>query len=117
MSLEPAIDEKTFSELQEMMGADFVVELIDTYCDETPRLLGDLEQALERADADTFRRTAHSDKSSSASLGALPLAALARELEMLGKAGDLSTAAEGVELVKAAYARVEHRLRELQHAT
>jgi histidine phosphotransfer protein HptB len=113
---EAVIDDKTFTELKETMGADFIGELIDTYCDETPRLVAELEQALARADAEAFRRTAHSIKSSSASFGALPFAALARELEMLGKGGDLTGAGPQVARLAAEYHQVEDRLRELQHA-
>jgi HPt (histidine-containing phosphotransfer) domain-containing protein len=117
VSAEPVIDDKTYAELRETMGADFIGELIDTYCDETPRLVAELQQALARADAETFRRTAHSIKSSSASFGALPLAALARELEMVGKGGDLHAAGPRVEQLTMAYEEAERALRALQHAS
>ena len=43
--------------------------------------------ALADANVEEFRRAAHSLKSNSANLGAMTLAALAKELEMMGKAG------------------------------
>ena len=65
------IDLPTFNDLKELMGADFIGELIDTYIEETAGVIGQLRQALAAGDADAFRRLAHSIKSSSASLGAL----------------------------------------------
>jgi HPt (histidine-containing phosphotransfer) domain-containing protein len=77
-----------------MMGADFIVELIDTYNSETGELIVQLHRALADCDAASFGRVAHSIKSSSASLGALDFSQQARELEMLGKANDLSELAQ-----------------------
>jgi HPt (histidine-containing phosphotransfer) domain-containing protein len=109
------IDATTFGQLRETTDAEFVGELIDTYCEETPRLLADLQASLARGDADAFRRAAHSIKSNSNSLGALLYAVQARDLEMLGKAGDLSGAEPRVEALLAGYQRVEEALQELKH--
>jgi HPt (histidine-containing phosphotransfer) domain-containing protein len=62
---------------------DFVVELIDLYLDEVPRLFDSLRTAIESNDATTSKRNAHSLRGSSANLGVLQLAALADELEHL----------------------------------
>ncbi len=107
---EPIIDQATFSGLVETMGADFIGELIDTYCQETPQLIAQLQAALARGDAETFRRSAHSIKSSSASFGALGFAGQARELEMQGKSGDLSGAAPCVARLVEDYLGVEAAL-------
>ncbi len=111
----PIIDVATLTQLRETTDTDFVVELVDTYCEETPQLLAQLQEALARGDAESFRRSAHSIKSSSATFGALEFAAQARELEMIGKAGDLSGSGPKVELLVSAYTQVERSLRELQH--
>ena len=86
------IDQKIFNELKELMGADFIVEIVDTFIQETGNLIDQLHDTLEVQDAATFSRCAHSIKSSSASLGALDFSQSARRLEMMGKAGDLSDA-------------------------
>ena len=111
------IDMSTYSDLQATVGAEFVGELIDTYCEETPRLLLELQAALSCGETEAFRRAAHSIKSSSASLGALPLAALARELEGLGREGRMDEAPPRMEPLRTAYLETERALRELQHAT
>jgi HPt (histidine-containing phosphotransfer) domain-containing protein len=75
------------------MGGAFVSELIDTFAADARDLIATLERALGETDLDAFRRAAHSLKSTSESLGAAGLAALARELEATARTGTL----EGVE--------------------
>jgi histidine phosphotransfer protein HptB len=112
---EPVIDKATYDALVEAMGADFIGELIDTYCEEVPRLMADLQAALARDDAETFRRLAHSIKSSSSSFGALPFAAEARALEMEGKSGDLTGVEPAVARLVDDYASVEAALKGLRN--
>jgi HPt (histidine-containing phosphotransfer) domain-containing protein len=47
-----------------------------------------MEQAADANDAGAIVRPAHTLKSSSAALGAMRLAQVAREIEMAGRAGD-----------------------------
>jgi len=108
------LDPETLSSLKEMMGADFIGELIDTYCQETPQLIDALQQALAQGDAAAFQRAAHSIKSSSASLGALGLAASARELEMIGRSGNLDGILPAVARLVADYQRVQSGLQEFR---
>jgi HPt (histidine-containing phosphotransfer) domain-containing protein len=114
MEAQVIIDSSTFEELRDLMGADLVVELIDTYCPEVEDLIDQLHQALAAQDAATFGRCAHSIKSSSASLGALAFSQQARELELLGKGGDLSGAGPKVERLAADFLVVRRRLEELR---
>lgn len=86
------IDQMTFKELKALIGADFIVEIVDTFIQETGKLIDQLHDTLEVQDAASFGRCAHSIKSSSASLGALDFSQSARQLELMGKAGDLSNA-------------------------
>ena len=80
----------------------------------TPRnCCGSLQQALDGNDAELFRRSAHSLKSNSAAFGAVTLAELARELEMLGKEGRLAGAGDKVARAAAEYQRVQQALKEL----
>ena len=97
METQAMIDAVTFQGLRELMGADFMVELIDAYCQDTEEGIEHLRQALAAGDAVSFGRLAHSIKSSSASLGALTFSQQARELEMMGKASDLTQAGPRLE--------------------
>jgi HPt (histidine-containing phosphotransfer) domain-containing protein len=103
----------TFQELKATLGADFIHELIDAYCEETPRMLDQLRQALSQNDADTFQRVAHSIKSSSASLGAFELAAQARQLEALGRDRKLADSDEKLNALESMYNQVVNSLKEL----
>jgi len=85
----PAIDKKTFEALKQMSGADFIDELIDTFLEDGPQQIDALKAALGSNDAGSFRRAAHSLKSNAATFGAQELAALAKELEDLGRAQNL----------------------------
>lgn len=114
MEAQVTIDRDTFLELKDLMGADFVVEIIDTYNEETEGLIEELQVALEARDAATFGRCAHSIKSSSASLGALVFAQQARQLEMMGQANDLSGAGPVLERLTEAFPQVKRRLEELR---
>ena len=109
------IDRATFDELKQTAGADFVMELVDTFLVEAPRMLDGLRSALAAKEADTFRRTAHSLKSNSNTFGALPLGAMARELELSGmdpaKANDAK-----LDALAAEYAKVAAALTELKNA-
>ena len=62
---------------------DFVVELIDLYLNEVPRIFAALHAAIENNDRATAKRAAHSLRGSSNHLGVLQLATLAGELEHL----------------------------------
>ena len=99
------IDPHTFDELQANAGADFVVELVDTFAEEAPLLLSELHSALADGAAERFRRAAHSLKSNSSTFGAARLAGMARALELDGlpsNAAPVDALAEELEITLAA---------------
>jgi PAS domain S-box-containing protein len=102
----PAIDRTAFDQLVATMDRAFAAELIDTFVEDGRELIATLQRALADGNLDDFRRAAHSLKSSSETLGAAPLAGLARELETRARAGSLDGAAERIEPLAAEYARV-----------
>ena len=115
MEAQKIIDPETFSQLKDLMGPDFIIELIDTYNVETGELIEHLRQSLANQDAAGFGRQAHSIKSSSASLGALAFSQKARELEMLGKANNLASAGEKLDHLAADFLLVKRHLEELKN--
>jgi PAS domain S-box-containing protein len=110
-----AIDRPTFDRLTATMGGQFVAELIDTFGEDARELIATLRRALAVTDLDAFRRAAHSLKSNAETLGATSLAALARELEALARAGSLDGAADRVERLVGEYEGVARALGELRH--
>ena len=104
------IDRAVIDRLGESMGRDFAVELIDTFVADARDLLVALRSALAASDRDGFRRAAHTLKSTGESLGAFPLAALARELEAIGQAGRLHEVGDRVDRLADLYERVSTAL-------
>ena len=109
------IDRATFAELQESAGADFVVELVDTFLEDAPALIGELRNARADADAERFRRAAHSLKSNANTFGATALAAMARDLETKGLAADAASDAAAIDAIAATYALAAADLKGLCH--
>jgi two-component system, sensor histidine kinase and response regulator len=89
------VDERVLAELMASTGDDiaFVRELVETYLADTPTQLEAMTAAVDADDADALVRPAHTLKSSSATVGAMRLSAVARELEMAGRSGGLDAAA------------------------
>jgi HPt (histidine-containing phosphotransfer) domain-containing protein len=110
---ESAIDRQTFDSLTGLVGNDFIGELVETFFEEAPDLLAEMDRALEEGDAQAFRRAAHSLKSNSASFGAMEMATLARELEYLGRDGRLDDAGPKLDHLKVAYAQAVKELKAL----
>ena len=106
---EPLIDLPTFSALQEAAGAEFVVELVDTFIEEAPVMLAEMRSAQSAGNADAFRRAAHSLKSNSHTFGATPLGELARELEQGGLIADSGP----IDVLEAEYQRAAAALKKL----
>ena len=78
------IDPHVFDELQATAGADFVVELVDTFAAEAPALLADMRHAFADGAVERFRRAAHTLKSNGSTFGATRMAEMARTLELGG---------------------------------
>jgi HPt (histidine-containing phosphotransfer) domain-containing protein len=103
------IDHVIFNELQASAGADFVVELVDTFFEEAPQMIADLRSALAAGDAERFRRAAHSLKTNAHTFGATALGAKARELEQ----GGLPADAGGIDALQVLYDTAAAALKEL----
>ena len=84
--------------------------LVDSFFESGPRLLEEARAALAEDRLADLERAAHSLKSVSATMGALALAAQARELEARARVGELSAAPEQLEQLAAAYERARAAL-------
>jgi len=100
----PIIDNNAIDELREIMEDDFA-DLVGTLLRDMPLQLADIQAAVDRGDAETLYRTAHKLKSGSGSIGAPQLSELARQLELLGRSGDLTDVAPVLEQIRITAAR------------
>lgn len=79
-----------FDEAQEEGEPDFVVELIDLYLAEAPRIFKAIRDGLASNDWLSAKRAAHSLRGSSSNLGILQMAAIAGDLEHRGATMEVS---------------------------
>jgi CheY-like chemotaxis protein/HPt (histidine-containing phosphotransfer) domain-containing protein len=112
------LDPAALANLQEMVGDDaFMVELIETFLADAPKLMADMATAVSTNDAPLLRMAAHSLKSNTADFGATALNKLCVTLEGLAKEGQMGeTAANLVTQAQAEYKQVEKALHELAHS-
>jgi HPt (histidine-containing phosphotransfer) domain-containing protein len=110
------IDRATFEALKQTTGSEFALELVDTFLQEAPSMLDELRSAFAAADADKFRRAAHSLMSNANTFGALAFGAMARELELAGVAKAIESGPQAVDALTQEYSRVVTALTELRHA-
>jgi signal transduction histidine kinase/DNA-binding response OmpR family regulator/HPt (histidine-containing phosphotransfer) domain-containing protein/PAS domain-containing protein len=106
------LDPGVLEDLLSMLGGEFnyLVELIDSFLEDAPQLLSELEHAVENGDAAGVRRVAHSLKSNGADFGATDFSNLCKELEMMGKEGLIDGAGDLVGRIVAEYGRVDAAL-------
>ena len=108
------IDPESWEMMKSQTGPEFLAELIDMYLSDSPDLIEQMRRGLAAGDCDTVRRSAHTLKSNSASLGALRLAGAARVLEMTAKGGTLEGAEPQLAQVESEYAQVAPLLTEMK---
>jgi signal transduction histidine kinase/DNA-binding response OmpR family regulator len=77
------IDGKAIDNIRALGKPNLLERIILLFCTDTPKLLESMRQAAAQDDAKSLASAAHRLKSSSANLGALQLAALCVETEML----------------------------------
>jgi HPt (histidine-containing phosphotransfer) domain-containing protein len=107
------IDLSVLDGLTETVGEDFMGELIDTFLEEAPGMIAEMEQALSADDADKFRRAAHSLKSNASTFGAMELAERARELEYMARENDLDIG-NGLQILNETYENAAKELKSLR---
>jgi CheY-like chemotaxis protein/HPt (histidine-containing phosphotransfer) domain-containing protein len=110
----PGVDATVYARLAASMGAEFVAELTETFLEDGRQLIATLRCSLAAADVDAFRRAAHTLKSNGETLGAVRLAAQARELEGLARSGSLQGADERIEPLTREYETVTRTLGDLR---
>ncbi len=96
---------------------DIYRELIETYLDCSGKLIDNLQMAIENNDANLLEQAAHSLKSSSASLGAVRLAELCKQLEIQGRAQDMQDAASKVTYAITEFNQIKQALNNILNAS
>jgi PAS domain S-box-containing protein len=112
----PAIDAQIFQDLKDTIcdDAEILAQFIDCYLEDAPQRLLSIQKAVNKQDAAELRSFAHSLKSLSVTIGAMPLAELCHELEMMAKTDFILSAYTVVTKLETEYQRVVFAL-QLQH--
>ena len=105
------LDTATLVDLEDIMG-DELVTLVDAYLRDGDTRLRSLREAADRGDATEVGKLAHSLKSSSANLGAMPLANRARQVEEAARNGTLANPADSVAALEKLYANAATALKQ-----
>ena len=89
-----ALDVKALASIRELDDGEgaILAEVIGIFFDETPRHLEGLRNAVSAKDASELARVAHAFKSASGNVGAAGVVRLCRELERIGRSGELADA-------------------------
>jgi HPt (histidine-containing phosphotransfer) domain-containing protein len=87
------VDLDAFRQEMRAAGAEEAVDpVLDTYLQSAPDRIAAVTTALASGAGPEIERAAHAFKSASATIGAKGLAALLQQLEVAGKAGDVTAA-------------------------
>ncbi len=107
------LDPTALARLLSILGGEFAYleELIDSFLEDAPQLLAELQGYVDRGDSGGASRIAHSLKSNGADFGASRFSELCKELEMRGKSGEMNGAAELVAQITAEHVKLDAALR------
>jgi HPt (histidine-containing phosphotransfer) domain-containing protein len=92
---------------------DLLQEMCQIFLENSPKLLGELQQAVAAGDAGGVARAAHSLKGESSYLSASGTSRAARQLEEMGRNQDLSDASDTLAVLEKEVARLQIDLRAL----
>jgi signal transduction histidine kinase/CheY-like chemotaxis protein/HPt (histidine-containing phosphotransfer) domain-containing protein len=104
------LDTTTLVDLEDIMG-DELVTLVDAYLRDGDARMQKLREAAARGDSAEVGKLAHSLKSSSANLGAVPLSSRARMVEEAARRGTLVDPMDSVAALDRLYANAAAALR------
>lgn len=113
------LDQAVVDELRAAVGGDdeFVRDLVATYIEEARTHIDGLESAARANDLGAMVRPAHTLKSSSASIGAMRLASICRDIETAGREGRTDGVVGAVDLVRSTWTETLEALRSAGLAT
>ncbi len=92
-----------------------ITTVIQSYFDDAPQMLADMQEGLDSGDLATVQRSAHRLKSSSANLGAIEVSQLSRDLEAQMRASSTDGAAQLIIRIEKSFARARRVLEEEWH--
>jgi len=103
----PILNVDTFQSLRQSIDDDLIFsDLVTIYLNSAENLLEEIQLAFANQDSSQFSLSAHSLKSTSASIGAARLSQICKYLEQVGKTGKLSISSDVLDLLTNEYEQV-----------
>jgi two-component system, sensor histidine kinase and response regulator len=96
--------------------ATLLADLAKLFCDQSPRMLSNIQDAITRKDADELRRAAHLLKGSVSTFAAQAAIEATLKLERIARSGELMAAADAYAVLAAEIRRVRAALQDLMSA-
>lgn len=85
----PILEKATLDELNDLLDGD-LDSILTPFLEQLPQLINDILLGIENQQAPAVFHAAHTLKSSAATIGGLALSENARQIEAMGKAGQLA---------------------------
>ena len=93
-------------ELQEEGEPDILAELMELFLTDVPPKIAALRVAAQAGDARSVVQNSHNLKGSCANLGAVKMEALCKEIEEIGRSGELASALARITRLEEEFGRV-----------
>ncbi len=103
----------SYRELMEDEADEFIADILNSFYENSTELLKTLRDSIVQGQPSEFVRAAHSFKSTSATVGAEELSALAADLEKKGKSGEINDLAPAIDALQKAYESAKEELQKL----
>jgi HPt (histidine-containing phosphotransfer) domain-containing protein len=99
----------------ERVGGDeeLLQEVARLFLSDCSRAMNEIRTAIDTGDAKRLEREAHSLKGSVSNFGAEPVVEAARELELMGRLGNLATAVQSYQLLETKLSALKPELEHL----
>ena len=110
------LDTTALDQLLKLVGGDKgnYFKLLDSFLEETPKLLEGIHNAFENTDNDLLRRMSHTLKSTCRDFGALQLSNLGAKLEAISKTDSMEGVPELIEQAEMEYGSVSNALKAIR---
>ena len=109
----PILEAKMLLSIQDLAGdddPDFLNSLINLFFDRAPKILIEIQTAIDNKDSYKMERSAHSLKGSSGNLGAKVMMKTCEELEIMGRNKEIDSAQEILDRLKETFVKTKFEL-------
>ena len=111
-------DANALGQYIDLLGAEskeFILDIVDTFLDDSPKQFAQLDQSIATQDSVTFHRAAHTLKSSLKIIGAVEMADACLKLENIGASGKLENVEKILTDLKNDYSALESELANMKN--